>query len=32
MLLLHASVKMYYRLSNADDARKMGDLAWRAFQ
>ena len=22
---------MYYRLSNADDARNMGDLAWRAF-
>ena len=22
---------MYYRLSNADDARKMGDLAWRPF-
>ena len=26
-----AAVKMYYKLSNADDARKMGDLAWRAF-
>ena len=26
-----ATVKMYYRLSNADDARKMGDLAWVAF-
>jgi len=26
-----AQVKMYYRLSNADDARKMGDLDWRAF-
>jgi len=26
-----SSVKMYYRLSNADDARKMGDLNWRAF-
>ena len=26
-----ANVKMYYRLSNADDARNMGDLAWRAF-
>jgi len=24
-------VKMYYRLSNADDARKMGDLDWRPF-
>jgi hypothetical protein len=22
---------MYYRLSNADDARLMGDLDWRAF-
>ena len=26
-----SSVKMYYRLSNADDARNMGDLSWRAF-
>ena len=26
-----ANVKMYYRLSNADDARNMGDLAWRGF-
>jgi len=26
-----ADVKMYYRLSNADDARKMGDLAWVPF-
>ena len=26
-----AQVKMYYKLSNADDARKMGDLAWRPF-
>ena len=26
-----AAVKMYYRLSNADDARNMSDLAWRAF-
>ena len=26
-----ASVKMYYKLSNADDARKMGDLSWRPF-
>jgi hypothetical protein len=26
-----AVVKMYYRLSNADDARKMGDLDWRPF-
>ena len=26
-----ATVKMYYRLSNADDARNMGDLAWRGF-
>jgi hypothetical protein len=26
-----STVKMYYRLSNADDARKMGDLAWVAF-
>ena len=26
-----AAVKMYYRLSNADDARKMGDLAWVGF-
>jgi len=24
-------VKMYYRLSNADDARKMSDLDWRPF-
>ena len=22
---------MYYRLSNADDARNMNDIAWRAF-
>jgi len=22
---------MFYRLSNADDARKMGDLAWEPF-
>ena len=26
-----SAVKMYYRLSNADDARNMGDLAWRGF-
>ena len=26
-----STVKMYYKLSNADDARKMGDLAWRPF-
>ena len=26
-----STVKMYYRLSNADDARKMGDLNWRPF-
>ena len=26
-----AAVKMFYRLSNADDARKMGDLAWEPF-
>ena len=26
-----AAVKMFYRLSNADDARKMGDLAWVPF-
>ena len=26
-----STVKMYYRLSNADDARLMGDLDWRAF-
>ena len=26
-----ASVKMYYRLSNADDARNMSNLAWRGF-
>ena len=26
-----AAIKMYYKLSNADDARKMGDLAWRPF-
>jgi hypothetical protein len=26
-----STVKMYYRLSNADDARNMGDLSWRAF-
>ena len=26
-----STVKMYYRLSNADDARKMGDLDWRPF-
>ena len=26
-----AAVKMYYRLSNADDARNMDDLSWRAF-
>jgi hypothetical protein len=26
-----SEVKMYYRLSNADDARNMGSLAWRAF-
>ncbi len=26
-----AAVKMYYRLSNADDARNMDDLAWIAF-
>jgi hypothetical protein len=26
-----SSVKMYYRLSNADDSRKMGDLAWVGF-
>ena len=26
-----SAVKMYYRLSNADDARNMGDLAWRPF-
>ena len=26
-----AEVKMYYRLSNADDARKMNDLNWIAF-
>ena len=26
-----SSVLMYYRLSNADDARKMGDIDWLAF-
>jgi len=26
-----AAVKMYYRISNADDARNMNDLAWIAF-
>ena len=26
-----STVKMYYRLSNADDARKMGDLDWVGF-
>ena len=26
-----ASVKMYYRLSNADDARNMSNLSWRPF-
>ena len=26
-----AAVKMYYRLSNADDARNMSNLAWRGF-
>ena len=26
-----ATVKMYYRLSNADDARNMSNLDWRAF-
>ena len=26
-----AEVEMFYRLSNADDARKMGDLAWIPF-
>jgi len=26
-----SEVKMYYRLSNADDARNMGSLTWRAF-
>ena len=26
-----SSVKMYYRLSNADDARKMDDLDWKPF-
>jgi len=26
-----SAVKMYYRLSNADDARNMNDIAWRAF-
>ena len=26
-----SEVEMFYRLSNADDARKMGDLAWEPF-
>ena len=26
-----STVKMYYRLSNADDARNMSNLAWRPF-
>ena len=26
-----SQVKLFYRLSNADDARNMGDLAWRGF-
>jgi len=26
-----SSVKMYYRVSTADDVRKLGDIAWRGF-
>ena len=26
-----SSVKMFYRVTSAEDARKLGDVAWRAF-
>ena len=26
-----STVKMYYRVTSAEDARKLGDVAWRAF-
>ena len=26
-----ATLKMYYRITSAEDARKLGDVAWRAF-